>query len=262
MNAIITENTARTSTNKQTKHTHNKQLYIDYFSSTLSGVENTIKTLPKIQFKIEKRHMLPTTRKWLNRNKDYLTKTWIKKGPTILRSIQKQCGFNFPAKTVAEGMTIYLSKRHDRELGNMEETKPLKFSLYLNKSDTWKDIKPTLVHELIHCLMWQKFYFDLRTGKPTFFADVFADELMTSVVECLVLGRKPGYLTCNDAIDYALDEAVARLSTTDRREKLVKALMVFFKEYSLKMKRKESNILKERELVLGRLPSLLPESID
>jgi hypothetical protein len=110
--------------------------------------------------------------------------------------------------------------------------------------------------------MWQKSYFDLRTGKATFFADVFADELITSVVECLVMGRRPGYGTCNDAIDYALDETVARLSSTDRREKLVKALMEFFKEYRLKMRHKESNILKEREKVLGRLPSLLPETID
>ena len=110
--------------------------------------------------------------------------------------------------------------------------------------------------------MWQKSYFDLRTGKATFFADVFADELVTSVVECLVLGRKPGYGTCNQAVDYALEETLARLSVTDRREKLVKALMVFFEDYRLRIKRKESNILKEREKVLGRLPSLLPEAID
>jgi len=85
---------------------------------------------------------------------------------------------------------------------------------------------------------------------------------MVSVVEYLVMGRKPGYATCNDAIDYALEEAVDRLSRTDRRGILVKALMEFFKEYQSKMKRKESNILKERENVLIRLPSLLPETID
>jgi len=170
---------------------------------------------------------------------------------------------NFPARTISEGMTVYLHKRQNSDsLGGMEETKPLECEIYLRKSDTWRDIKPTLVHELIHCLMWQKSYFDLRTGKATFFADVFADELVTSIVECLVLGRKPGYGTCNDAIDYALEETLARLSVTDRREKLVKALMVFFEDYRLRIKRKESNILKEREKVLGRLPSLLPEAID
>jgi hypothetical protein len=30
--------------------------------------------------------------------------------------------------------------------------------------------------------MWQKFYYDLKTGTPTLFADVFADELIVSVV--------------------------------------------------------------------------------
>jgi hypothetical protein len=169
---------------------------------------------------------------------------------------------SFPAKA-KEGMTVYLHKRRkDDSLGDMEETKPLECNIYLRKSDTWRELKPTLIHELIHCLMWQKFYFDLRTGTPTLFADVFADELMVSVVEYLVMGRKPGHATCNDAIDYALEEAVDRLSRTNRRDILVKALMEFFKEYQVKMKRKESNILKERENVLARLPSLLPETID
>jgi hypothetical protein len=38
--------------------------------------------------------------------------------------------------------------------------------------------------------------------------------------------------------------------------------MQFFKEYKLKIKRRESNILKEREEVFKKLPSLLPETID
>jgi hypothetical protein len=51
--------------------------------------------------------------------------------------------------------------------------------------------------------------------------------------------------------DYASEEAVARIiEDTDEREKLVVALMVFFEEYRLKMKNKESNILKERENLL------------
>jgi len=219
--------------------------------------------LPVITFKISRKHIPPATRDWLMKKRDYLSKTWVKKGPSMLRRIQRQCGLNFPARTISEGMTVYLHKRQNSDsLGGMEETKPLECEIYIRKSDTWRDIKPTLVHELIHCLMWQKSYFDLRTGKATFFADVFADELVTSVVECLVLGRKPGYGTCNQAVDYALEETLARLSVTDRREKLVKALVVFFEDYRLRIKRKESNILKEREKVLGRLPSLLPEAID
>lgn len=219
--------------------------------------------LPVITFKVSRRRIPPATRDWLTKKRDYLSKIWVEKGPRTLRIIQRQCGFSFPARTISEGMTVYLHKRQNGDgLGAMEEIKPLECEVYIQKSDTWKDIKPALVHELIHCLMWQKSYFDLRTGKATFFADVFADELMTSMVECLVLGRKPGYRTCNDAIEYALEETVTRLSLTDRREKLVKALMVFFEDYRLKIKRKESNILRERERVLGRLPSLLPDAID
>ena len=221
-----------------------------------------INNFPLIGFKVSRRHEPETTKQWLAKKRDYLSKIWTKKGPAILRSIQRQCGLSFPAKA-KEGMIVYLHKRRkDDCLGDMEETKPLECNIYLRKSDTWGDIKPTLIHELIHCLMWQKFYFDLRMGTPTLFADVFADELMVSVVSSLVMGRKPGRGTCSDAIDYALEEAVDRLSQTDSRDILVGALMEFFKEYQTKMKRKESNILKEREKVLSKLPSLLPETID
>jgi hypothetical protein len=219
---------------------------------------------PSIEFKIGRQRIPMATRKWLAKKTEYLTNIWLKKGSGILHSIEEQCGFGFPAKTISEGMVVYLFQyKNDDGLGDMDETQPLECNLYVRKSDSWRDIKAPLVHELIHCLMWQKVYFDLRIGKPTFFGDVFADELMASVVECLVLGRKPSYDTCDDAIDYALEEAVARLiEDTDDRKKLVEALMVFFEEYRLKMKNKESNILKERERVLARLPSLVPESID
>ena len=218
---------------------------------------------PSIEFKIGRRRIPQATRKWLTKKTEYLTKAWMKKGPEILKSIEEQCGFGFPAKTISKGMIVYIFRqKNSDDLGDMDETRPLECNIYVSKRDTWRDIKAPLVHELIHCLMWQKVYFDVRTAKPTFFADVFADELMASVVECLVLGRKPSYDTCDDAIDYALEEAVARLIDTDEREKLVEALMGFFKEYCSKMKHKESNILKEREKVLGRLPSLIPETID
>ena len=143
----------------------------------------------------------------------------------------------------------------------MCETKPLGCNLYLKKQDSWGTIKRTLVHELIHCIMWQKFYFDLRSGKPTFFADIFADELMTSTVECMVVGLKPGQKICRDALDYAINDAANRLRRTDNRNKLVKALIPFFDEYRNKLKHKKSNILLERENILNRLPSLLPKTI-
>jgi len=82
------------------------------------------------------------------KKRDYLSKTWVKKGPSTLRRIQRQCGLNFPARTISEGMTVYLHKRQNSDsLGGMEETKPLECEVYIRKSDTWRDIKPTLIHE-------------------------------------------------------------------------------------------------------------------
>jgi len=220
-----------------------------------------VKVLPKVEFKMGRRRVSPTARRWLIKKRDYLSDVWTKEGLTILSNIEEHCGFSFPARTISEGMVVYLFQlKRSNDLGNMNETKPLECNLFLRKGYTWTDVKAVLIHELIHCLMWQKFYFDLRTRKPTFFADVFADELMACVVECLVLGHKPSYQTCDDAIDCAIGEAVYRLSETDERGKLVRALG-FLEEYCSKMKNKESNILKAREGVLGRLPSLIPEKI-
>jgi hypothetical protein len=218
--------------------------------------------VPDLMFKLTRRRLPPATKNWLEEKQKYLSRTWTKKGYPILRGVERNCGFGFPARTISEGMTVYLHRRGKNDsLGDMEETKPLLFNIYLRKSDTWGNIKPTLIHELIHCLMWQKFYFDFRTRTPTLFADIFADELLASVVECLVLGRKPGPRTCKDAIEYALDEAIDRLSKTDKRQKLAAALVKFTREYKRKIKHRESNIIKEREEVLKKLPSLLPESL-
>ena len=102
--------------------------------------------LPVITFKISRKHIPPATRDWLMKKRDYLSKTWVKKGPSMLRRIQRQCGLNFPARTISEGMTVYLHKRQNSDsLGGMEETKPLECEIYIRKSDTWRDIKPTLV---------------------------------------------------------------------------------------------------------------------
>jgi uncharacterized protein YjaZ len=183
---------------------------------------NTSKTFPNIEFKVSRRRVPIATKIWLKEKRNYLSRIWSRKESEIMRTIERYCGFGFPSRTVTKGMTVYLHRRRtDDNLGDMVETNPLELDLYIRRSDTWNDIKGTLVHEIIHCLMWQKFYFDFRTGKPTFFADIFADELMTSVVECMVLGRKPRPKTYEDAIDYALDEAIDRLSRIEQHQKLV-----------------------------------------
>jgi hypothetical protein len=215
-----------------------------------------------IEFRVGRQHVAPATRKWLVKKTVHLSRTWATEGREIITAMERYCGFGFPAKTISEGMIVHLFKyKQSGVQGEMDEAKPLECNLYIRKSDTWRNIKTPLVHELIHCLMWQKYYFDLRTRKPTFFADVFADELMTCVVECLVLDRKPSHDTCEGAISYALDEAVARLSEPEQCRHLVQALMKFFREYRLRIKNKESNILKERENILIKLPSLVPRAV-
>lgn len=143
----------------------------------------------------------------------------------------------------------------------MAETEPLKLNIYLKKRSTWKTVKSTLIHELIHCLMWQTYYFDFRRRNPTLFEDFLADELITCIVEQLTLGRNPNRKICREAFDYALGETDLRLKRIQHSKRLTKSLVEFVKGYSSRIRRRGSDILKERQRLLKELPSPLPEKL-
>jgi hypothetical protein len=219
-----------------------------------------ISKYPNITFTVSSRRVPTTTKAWLTQRKEYLSKIWAKKGKQLLRSIEKNCGASFPNKAKKEGITVRLHKRrNDDPLGDMSETEPLTLNVYLLKNDTWRAMKGTIVHELIHCLMWQKYYFDERTSAPTLFADIFADELITSVVEVLVTHKKIGKGTCKHALTYAAEDAARRLTDYECESSAIGSLIWFFEEYRKRISQ-GSTILKERQDILKYIPASKPRT--
>ena len=101
--------------------------------------------IPKVYFKVGKRNVPKATKKWLLNKREKLTKEFEKRGKKILRSIEKNCGFRFPAKTISEGIVVYIyARRKDDNLGDMCETKPLGCNLYLKKQDSWGKLSERL----------------------------------------------------------------------------------------------------------------------
>jgi hypothetical protein len=195
--------------------------------------------------------------------RNQLFKKWQADGVNILKAVEKNCGLAFPKKAIEEGIEVHLHKWRIEDgdyVGDVTETEPLKLNIYLKKRSDWKSVKSTLTHELIHCIMWQTYYFDFRRN-PTLFEDYFADELITCIVEQLALGRKLNRTVCREAFDYALSETNLRLARVEHSRKMTKSLMDFAASYRSRIKGRKSDILGERRRLLQELPSPLPEEL-
>ncbi|MFQ6116119.1 MAG: hypothetical protein ACE5NG_18820, partial [bacterium] len=141
---------------------------------------------PEVIFRVGRRRVSSATLKWLKQKKRSFEKMWKRYGSGILRRVERACGISFPKVVREEGIEIRLQRWRPEDgeyVGDMIETEPRKLTLYLRKNDSWKSVKDVIVHELIHCLMWQIYYYDLRRREVTLFEDYFADELLASLVE-------------------------------------------------------------------------------
>ena len=119
-----------------------------------------VKIYPDIVFRLGRRKVSNSSRAWLIRKRNYFSKMWKRDGPKLLKRIEKICRIGFPRKIIEEGMEVYLYKRKKEDgdcLGDMVETNPKRINLYLSRNSTWGSVKSVIIHELIHCLMWQAY---------------------------------------------------------------------------------------------------------
>lgn len=228
-----------------------------------------MKNYPDIVFRLGRRKVSNTSRAWLIRKRNYFSRMWERDGPKLLKRTEKVCRIGFPRKIIEEGMEVYLYKwkKEDGDcLGDMVETNPKRINLYLSRNSNWRSVKSVIIHELIHCLMWQAYYYDLRRREVTLFEDYFADELLTSLVEQVVLGRKLNRIKYGEALEYAISETRQRIIGLRKRkkqyQKMIKSLKEFVKDYQRRVRSKKSDVLKERRRLLLELPSPLPTSLD
>lgn len=223
--------------------------------------------LPQVYFRIYSRNKAP---KWLIRKKTLIAKKWYDRddGEKLLRKIMKTCNLSFPRRIVDSGIQITISRHsirnHGDSLGATSPSEPNRISLYVRKKDTYLNMKSTLCHEMIHSLAWSRYYYDNRRRPVSFFADVFADELITTLLEEEIIKGKPKRIDFEWALDNACTETSARLKNlkrTEDYEELLDTLSSFFEQLR-KSIRRGGDLLKERERALSEILSPIPSTID
>lgn len=180
----------------------------------------------------------------------------------------RACNLSFPSGIAAKGINVVISKystrKHGDLVGSISPTEPTSISIYARKKDTQRTLSSTLCHELIHSLMWSNYYLDNRRRPISFFADVFADELITTLLEEAIVKSKIRKINFTWALDYACSETYLKMKNLKRTkdyEKVLKELKTFFTD-SRRLIRQGSDALKERERVLRDMMSPVPLTLD
>ena len=220
-----------------------------------------IQDFPPLMFKIGNGET-KSDREWLKKKKEYFTKLWAKNGPKILTKIEDLCGDTFTNTSKREGIDIILHKKKlNSRTGDLREESPLEIHLFLTKTDTTNFMKERLTRLLTRSFILQKYQFHFRLREQTLFEDILADEFLTSMVSLMVSGKKPGRTSCEKALDEAIGETVYRLSQKNARSKLLDAMCSFSQDYTRKIKNEKTDILEEKENLIAKLLSFLPESV-
>lgn len=221
-----------------------------------------IDDFPPVAFKIGNGET-KNDRDWLKKKKEYFEKTWLKSGPKIIRKIEDFCGDTFTSTSKQQGILVFLHKKTPQNNnGFLKEGNPLEISLFLSKNDTTASMKELLVRMLTHSFIQQQYEFHFRMREQTLFEDILADEFVTSMVTFMVLGRKLGRASCAKALDQAVEETVYRLSQKTTRNKLVNELYSFYQEYPDKIRKRQVDLLENREELISKLLRFLPKNVN
>ncbi|MEM3040856.1 MAG: hypothetical protein QXG97_02360 [Nitrososphaerota archaeon] len=215
--------------------------------------------LPKIEFHV---HDPKNKYPWLSKKRDYLALRWEKEGQRLLNRIVNICGLRFPNEIRSSGIKVilqaYSEGRRDDSCGFMFPNSPARIYLYIKRGDSYNTIKPALCHEIIHCLVWSCELYDKRRKEPTLFEDFFADELITTLLEELVIKGTPKKVDVEWALDYARREAYQRLRDLKRHKEAYERLRnILLKEITCYQKQLREGIdaITERRKIVNNLPS-------
>lgn len=191
-----------------------------------------------------------------------LEKKWNHKkyGNKLLNKIIKRCNLPFGKPILDNGLTItifrYKRKSHGELLGLLDIDNPSRISIYSRKKSSLKKLISTLCHELIHSLIWSN-SFDKRRRSVSFFADIFADELIATLFEEAIMKRNIRKIDFRGALDYACKETALTLKNLKRKNDYTEVLKEVkrFLSKSKKAIRNGSDALKERDRVLTDITS-------
>ena len=193
--------------------------------------------VPEITFQVYPRNSCPD---WLMRKKERLETKWNNNcyGKRLVAKVIKTCNLTFPNRVNKQGITVtfyrHSSKKHGESVGFLFPTEPSRISLCVKKKATCKALLSDLCHELIHCLLWSRYYFDNRRKRVSFFADAVADELIITLLEETIMKGSFRKIDFKWALDYARDQTYLTLRNLKKSkgdyDKVVKELKVFYRE--------------------------------
>ena len=179
-----------------------------------------IHDFPPVTFKIGTGET-KSDREWLKKKKEYYEHIWNKNSLKILQKIEELGGDTFPKKTKREGITILLHKRTPKYQisGFLKDGFPLEVHLFLSKNENTASLKELLIRMLVQSFIHQHCEFHFRLREQTLFEDILADELVTSKISFMVMGKRLGRANCAKAVDQAVEQTVYRLSQKSARDK-------------------------------------------
>jgi hypothetical protein len=191
---------------------------------------------------------------WLQKKRILIEKKWNQKseGSVLMRRITATCNLSFPKSVASIEVALQPFYRSGGFLGFTNIEDPTKIILYLRPRQTYSALKSTLCHELIHCLCWSNTRFDRRRTATSYFADMFADETLTYILEAYVVKGKMTKRDYQRALDKARSEACTTLRNLKKSSDyghFVDELQRFFGNYKREV-RKGSNILRQRQRML------------
>ena len=173
-------------------------------------------------------------REMLKKKKDQYEKNWCKTGAKVLKKIEYLCGDSFPKKATQDGITVILHKKTPKSQVNayLNEQTPLEIHLYLNRNDKTATMKELLIRMLTQSFIHQHYEFHFRIREQTLFEDILADELVTSKISFMVIGRKLGRANCAKALDEAVEQTIYRLSQKSSARQANGVHLLFFSGFS------------------------------
>ena len=192
---------------------------------------------------------------WLLRKMNNFEKTWRRNndGKTLMRKVRTICRLPFPKTVDSITVTFQPGHGYGRLLGECDMDDPSKITLYVKKNQSYLNLKYNLCHELIHSICWCNIVFDGRRTATSFFADYFADELLTTILQAYII---KGKITSGDyewALDYARDGACTKLERLKKSQHygtFINELEIYFACYRRDIKQRKTNALLERQRML------------
>ena len=215
-----------------------------------------MKAYPEITFSIKTRFRKP----WLEKKRQFIEKKWNSNndGRALLKKITLVCHLPFPKSINSINVSLEPYHGNGGLLGLTDAFgKPNEITLFVKKRHRYSNVKSTLCHELIHSLCWCNTKHDQRRTVTSYFADMFADELLTTLLETYIIKRKMTRTDYEWALDYARDgicRNLKNLKLSNNYQHVVGELEAYLKCYKKEIGN-GSNLLLQRQQIVTYIRS-------